>query len=217
MNTINEFAFLRDDALATRLAALGVRVADCEERFVLGSGPGGQKVNKTSSTVQLSHRPSGLEIRMQRERSQTRNRELAWAELAARLEGRPGISALEINISCPNVKEGGIEFGSNPEAAAKVVSAVRKASTHTLITKLSPTVADVKAIARTIRYTVNLAGADHVALGSDFDGTVKTPFDASGVARITEALLNEKFSEEDIRKIMGENVARVLRETLPKE
>lgn len=86
MNTINEFAFLRDDALATRLAALGVRVADCEERFVLGSGPGGQKVNKTSSTVQLSHRPSGLEIRMQRERSQTRNRELAWAELAARLE-----------------------------------------------------------------------------------------------------------------------------------
>jgi protein subunit release factor B len=86
VNTITEFAFLRDDALATRLVALGVRVADCEERFVLGSGPGGQKVNKTSSTVHLSHRPSGLKIRMQRERSQTRNRELAWAELATRLE-----------------------------------------------------------------------------------------------------------------------------------
>lgn len=71
-----------------------------------------------------------------------------YAELAARLEGQTGISALEINISCPNVKEGGIEFGSNPQAAAKVVSAVRKATTHTLITKLSPNVTDVKAIAR---------------------------------------------------------------------
>lgn len=86
MSTNNAFDFLHDDALATRLAALGVRVADCEERFVLGSGPGGQKINKTSSTVQLSHRPSGVEIRMQRERSQARNRELAWAELATRLE-----------------------------------------------------------------------------------------------------------------------------------
>jgi protein subunit release factor B len=86
VSTNNAFDFLHDDALATRLAALGVRVADCEERFVLGSGPGGQKINKTSSTVQLTHRPSGVEIRMQRERSQTRNRALAWAELATRLE-----------------------------------------------------------------------------------------------------------------------------------
>ncbi len=86
VTTINEFDFLHDEALAGRLAALGVRGADCEERFILGSGPGGQKVNKTSSTVQLSHRPSGVEVRMQRERSQTRNRELAWAELASRLE-----------------------------------------------------------------------------------------------------------------------------------
>jgi dihydroorotate dehydrogenase (NAD+) catalytic subunit len=71
-----------------------------------------------------------------------------YAELAARLEGQPGIGALEINISCPNVKEGGIEFGSNPEVAARVVSAVRKATTHTLITKLSPNVTSVKVIAR---------------------------------------------------------------------
>ncbi|MBK8476873.1 MAG: peptide chain release factor-like protein [Opitutaceae bacterium] len=77
---------MHDDALAARLVALGVGVADCEERFILGSGPGGQKINKTSSTVQLSHRPSGVEIRMQRERTQTRNRELAWAELATKLE-----------------------------------------------------------------------------------------------------------------------------------
>ncbi len=96
MSTPNEFEFLHDEALAARLAALGVGVADCDERFILGSGPGGQKVNKTSSTVQLSHRPSGVEVRMQRERSQTRNRELAWAELAARLEERKRAAAAEV-------------------------------------------------------------------------------------------------------------------------
>lgn len=83
-----EFDFLHDEAMAARLAKAGVRLADCDERFILGRGPGGQKINKTSSTVQLLHRPSGIEVRMQRERSQTRNRELAWAELATRLEER---------------------------------------------------------------------------------------------------------------------------------
>ena len=81
-----DLAFLNDPALERRLAALGVRAADCEEHFILGSGPGGQKVNKTSSTVQLRHGPSGTEVRMQQERSQLRNRELAWTELANRLE-----------------------------------------------------------------------------------------------------------------------------------
>ena len=88
MASPTEFDFLHDETLAARLVALGVLAADCEERFILGSGPGGQKVNKTSSTVQLRHRPTGVEVRMQRERSQTRNRALAWAELAARLEER---------------------------------------------------------------------------------------------------------------------------------
>lgn len=95
VNAANEFDFLHDAALAARLAALGVRMADCDERFILGSGPGGQKVNKTSSTVQLRHRPTGVEVRMQRERSQTRNRELAWAELAQRLEERKRAAAAE--------------------------------------------------------------------------------------------------------------------------
>jgi len=71
-----------------------------------------------------------------------------YVELAKRLDGVPGISALEINISCPNVKEGGIEFGSTPEGAGRVVSAVRKATKLTLITKLSPNVTDVRVIAR---------------------------------------------------------------------
>ena len=71
-----------------RLAAVGARPADVDERFVRGSGPGGQKINKTSSTVWLRHRPTGIEVRCQRERSQAANRELAWQELCAKLESR---------------------------------------------------------------------------------------------------------------------------------
>ena len=71
-----------------RLTALGVRTADVEERFIRGSGPGGQKINKTSSTVWLRHGPTGIEVRCQRERSQTANRELAWLELVGKLEAR---------------------------------------------------------------------------------------------------------------------------------
>lgn len=71
-----------------RLAALGVRVDQVEERFVRGGGPGGQKINKTSSTVWLQHRATGIEVRCQRERSQAANRELAWSELCEKLEAR---------------------------------------------------------------------------------------------------------------------------------
>lgn len=71
-----------------KLATLGVRASDVEEKFVRGSGPGGQKINKTSSTVWLRHGPTGVEVRCQRERSQTANRELAWVELAAKLDAR---------------------------------------------------------------------------------------------------------------------------------
>src|SRR5471032_2809853 len=71
-----------------RLAAVGASAADVEERFVRGSGPGGQKINKTSSTVWLRHGPTGIEVRCQRERSQAANRELAWLELCGKLEAR---------------------------------------------------------------------------------------------------------------------------------
>lgn len=74
---------------------------------------------------------------------------------------------------------------------------------------------DARATARAIRHAVNVVGPDHVALGSDFDGGVTTPFDSSGWALLTDALLEEGFSEQDIHKIMGENVVRVLLETLP--
>ncbi|MEP7270725.1 MAG: dipeptidase, partial [Acidobacteriota bacterium] len=74
---------------------------------------------------------------------------------------------------------------------------------------------DAKAIARAIRYTVDLIGIDHVALGSDFDGAIAAPFDTTGLPLITEALLQENFTEIEIRKIMGENVIRTLQFYLP--
>ncbi len=74
---------------------------------------------------------------------------------------------------------------------------------------------DAKSIAKAIRHTANIIGVDHVGLGSDFDGSVKVPFDVSGVGLITEALLNESFTEEEIAKIMGGNVIKLLGEQLP--
>ncbi len=74
---------------------------------------------------------------------------------------------------------------------------------------------DAKAVVKAIRYVVNLVGVEHVALGSDFDGAVIVPFDTSGIVQITDALLEDNFTEEDIRKIMGENSIRILRELLP--
>ncbi len=76
------------------------------------------------------------------------------------------------------------------------------------------TVADV---VRAIRYTADLVGVDHVALGSDFDGTVLTPFDVTGLPLLTSALLDEGFHEDEIGKIMGSNVIRLLREMLPEK
>ena len=71
------------------------------------------------------------------------------------------------------------------------------------------------AIARAIRHAVSVAGIEHVALGSDFDGAVSTPFDAAGLPALTEALLAEGFSDADIARIMGANAIRVLQSGLP--
>jgi microsomal dipeptidase-like Zn-dependent dipeptidase len=74
---------------------------------------------------------------------------------------------------------------------------------------------DAAAIAKAIRHAVNIMGVDHVALGSDYDGAVEAPFDATGVVQVTDALLREGFNEDEIRKIMGENVIRTLQLYLP--
>ena len=83
-----DFPDIVEASLRARFVFLGVRPEDVEERFVRGAGAGGQKINKTSSTVWLQHRPTGLLVRCQRERSQSVNRLLAWTELAEKLEWR---------------------------------------------------------------------------------------------------------------------------------
>ncbi|HET7559237.1 MAG TPA: dihydroorotate dehydrogenase [Limnochordia bacterium] len=89
-----------------------------------------------------------------------------YVAVARRLDGEPGVHALELNISCPNIKEGGIAFGSDPHAAAALVAAVRKATAKPIIPKLSPNVTDIKLMAR----AVVDAGADAISLVNTFLG-----------------------------------------------
>jgi microsomal dipeptidase-like Zn-dependent dipeptidase len=74
---------------------------------------------------------------------------------------------------------------------------------------------DPAAIARAMRHVADLVGVEHVALGTDFDGTVKPPFDAAGLPQLTEALLDIGFSAAEVQQIMGGNVVRFLRGALP--
>lgn len=75
--------------------------------------------------------------------------------------------------------------------------------------------ASVDNIVEALRYGIDLLGVDHVALGSDFDGSVKTPFDSSQLVLLTEAMLREDFSESEIRAVMGGNMLRFLEQQLP--
>ena len=83
-----------------------------------------------------------------------------YAEVARRLDDAAGVDAVEINISCPNVKKGGLAFGTDPKEAARVVSAVRKATGLHVMTKLTPNVTDIKVMAR----AVVEAGSDSISL-----------------------------------------------------
>ena len=83
-----------------------------------------------------------------------------YAECAARVDALEKVSAIELNISCPNVKQGGMAFGVTCEGAASVVKAVRKRYHKTLIVKLSPNVTNIAEIAR----AVEAEGADSVSL-----------------------------------------------------
>ena len=83
-----------------------------------------------------------------------------YAELAARLAGVEGVDALEINISCPNVRHGGLAFGADPQMAAGVVRAVKRQTSQPVIVKLSPNVTDIALMAR----AAEEAGADALSL-----------------------------------------------------
>lgn len=83
-----------------------------------------------------------------------------YFEMAKRLDREEGIKAIEVNISCPNVKAGGIAFGTDPEAAASVTHAVKKATGLPVIIKLTPNVTDITEVAR----KVASAGADAISL-----------------------------------------------------
>jgi dihydroorotate dehydrogenase (NAD+) catalytic subunit len=86
--------------------------------------------------------------------------EAEFAELARKFDEVEGVSALEVNISCPNVKAGGMHFGMFPEPAAQVTRAVRDATSLPVIVKLSPEAADLRAVAKAIAD----AGADALSL-----------------------------------------------------
>lgn len=92
----------------------------------------------------------------------------AYADLAARLDDVPGVAGVEVNISCPNVKEGGIAFGADVTAARKVTRAVRDNYKGLVVVKLSPNVSDITEIAR----GVEDAGADAVSLINTLTGMV---------------------------------------------
>lgn len=74
------------EELAERMVRLGIRDEDLIEKFILGSGSGGQKINKTSSCVYLKHLPTSIEIKCQKERSRSMNRYYARKELCDRIE-----------------------------------------------------------------------------------------------------------------------------------
>jgi membrane dipeptidase len=74
---------------------------------------------------------------------------------------------------------------------------------------------DIAAIVRAIRHAIVVAGADHVALGSDFDGSVATPIDTAQLAWLTGALIDSGLSEAQVRRVMGGNVIRFLQNELP--
>jgi len=94
-----------------------------------------------------------------------------FTEVARRLDGQPGIAGIELNISCPNVGKGGIQFAIDAEAAGAVTAAVRRATELPLLVKLSPNVADVRPIARAIAD----AGADALTAINTLSGIAIAP------------------------------------------
>ncbi|NLM94042.1 MAG: dihydroorotate dehydrogenase [Firmicutes bacterium] len=99
-----------------------------------------------------------------------------YAEVAARLNGQPSVAALEINISCPNVEEGGLAFGTDPVMVRDVVQAVREATTLPLICKLSPNVGDIVQIAEAaVEGGAQILSLINTVLGMSIDVQARRP------------------------------------------
>ncbi|MFC1860971.1 dihydroorotate dehydrogenase [Chloroflexota bacterium] len=89
-----------------------------------------------------------------------------YAQMAGKLEGVPGVSGIEVNISCPNIREGGAEFGINPGSAGKVTTAVKKNTSLPVMVKLTPNTGDIVGVARAVAE----AGADAITLINTLKG-----------------------------------------------
>jgi len=89
-----------------------------------------------------------------------------YAQLAEKLDGVAGINGIEVNIGCPNIKAGGAEFGTRPESAAEVTTAVKAATSLPVVVKLSPNTSDIAEVARAVAE----AGADAICLINTLKG-----------------------------------------------
>jgi dihydroorotate dehydrogenase (NAD+) catalytic subunit len=122
----------------------------------------------------------------------------AYARLAERIEPLDAIKGLEVNISCPNVKEGGVAFGSDPKIADEVVNAVREKTTKHLMVKLSPNVTDIALMAR----VVEDAGADALSLINTITGmAVDLSTRRSKLANVTGGLSGPAIKPVALRMV----------------
>jgi dihydroorotate dehydrogenase (NAD+) catalytic subunit len=121
-----------------------------------------------------------------------------YAALAERLEPLDAVRGLEVNISCPNVKEGGVAFGSDPKIAHQVVSAVREKTTKHLMVKLSPNVTDIALMAR----VAEDAGADALSVINTITGmAVDLSTRRSRLANITGGLSGPAIKPVALRMV----------------
>jgi dihydroorotate dehydrogenase (NAD+) catalytic subunit len=129
-----------------------------------------------------------------------------YSELARRIDTIDGVSGVEVNISCPNVKAGGVVFGVDPVAAGSVVKAVRQSTRKTVIVKLSPNVTDVTVIAR----SAEAAGADALSLINTLTGmAIDIETRRPRLANITGGLSGPAIKPEALRMVW--QVARATR------
>jgi dihydroorotate dehydrogenase (NAD+) catalytic subunit len=121
-----------------------------------------------------------------------------YAELAGRINDLEGISGMEVNISCPNVKAGGLAFGVDPAATASVVEAVRERTSKIVIVKLSPNVTDITEIAR----SAESAGADALSLINTITGmSIDVDTRCSKLANITGGLSGPAIKPVAVRMV----------------